>query len=103
MKRAYLVRSAGIQFTTGDQSTTGADNQPTAGPGHQVRACHQFALLKNAEFMKYMEDPLACVKLGYEMTPIDLSVLNRYGRSLWNRSYQTRDVQEKLVYLRKAA
>jgi tetratricopeptide (TPR) repeat protein len=103
MKRAYLVRAAGNQFTTGHhQSTTGADHQLTTGPSHQVTACHQFALLKNAEFMKYMEDPLACVKLGYKMAPNDISVLNRYGRSLWNRSYQTKDVEEKLVYLRKA-
>jgi hypothetical protein len=52
--------------------------------------------------MKYMEDPLACVKLGYKMAPNDISVLNRYGRSLWNRSYQTKDVEDKLVYLRQA-
>jgi hypothetical protein len=72
MKRAYLVRAAGNQFTTGHhQSTTGADLQLTTGPSHQVTSCHQFALLKNAEFMKYMEDPLACVKLGYKMAPND--------------------------------
>jgi hypothetical protein len=45
MKRAYLVRAEGNQFTTGHhQSTTGADHQLTTGPGHQVTACHQFAL-----------------------------------------------------------
>jgi hypothetical protein len=61
--------------TTGHhQSTTGADIQLTTGPSHQVTSCHQFAFLKNAEFMKYTQNFVIASSVTVLISPFMLSL-----------------------------
>jgi hypothetical protein len=50
-------------------------------------------------------NPLEASSKAYRLKPNDISVLNRYGRSLWNRSLAMKDwkdMDEKLEYLEHA-
>jgi hypothetical protein len=44
-----------------------------------------FELSKNPEFNLYLQNPLEALSKAYCLKPNDISVLNSYGRSLWNR------------------
>ena len=71
-----------------------------------VRSGEQtFKLSKNPEFKLYLYNPLAASSKAYRLKPNDISVLNRYGRSLWNRSLDMKDwkdMDQKLEYLEHA-
>jgi hypothetical protein len=50
-----------------------------------VRSGEQtFELSNNSEFKLYLRNPLEALSNAYRLKPNDISVLNRYGRSLWN-------------------
>ena len=62
-------------------------------------------LSKNQEFKLYLHNPLEALSKAYDLKPNDISVLTRYGRSLWNRSRAMtngNDGDQKLEYLEKA-
>jgi tetratricopeptide (TPR) repeat protein len=64
-----------------------------------------FELSKNPEFKLYLDNPLKALSKAYRLKPNDISVLNRYGRSLWNRSLAMKnwnDMDQKLEYLERA-
>jgi tetratricopeptide (TPR) repeat protein len=64
-----------------------------------------FELSKNPEFKLYLDNPLKALSKAYRLKPNDISVLNRYGRSLWNRSLAMKnwnDMDQKLEYLEHA-
>ena len=64
-----------------------------------------FELSKNQEFKLYLHNPLEALDKAYDLKPNDISVLTRYGRSLWVRSRAMtnwNDRVQKLVYLEKA-
>jgi tetratricopeptide (TPR) repeat protein len=64
-----------------------------------------FELSKNPEFKLYLDNPLKALSKAYRLKPNDISVLNRYGRSLWNRSLAMKnwnDMDQKLEYLEDA-
>jgi tetratricopeptide (TPR) repeat protein len=65
-----------------------------------------FELSKNPEFSLYLHNPQEALTKAYDLKPNDISVLNRYGRSLWNRSLAMKnwnDKDQKLEYLEKAS
>jgi hypothetical protein len=48
-----------------------------------VRSGEQtFELSKNPEFKLYLHNPLEALRKAYRLKPNDISVLNRYGRTL---------------------
>ena len=64
-----------------------------------------FELSENPEFKLYLHNPLEALSKAYYLKPNDISVLNRYGRSLWNRSLMMKDwkdMDQKLEYLEDA-
>ena len=71
-----------------------------------VRSGEQiFELSRNPEFKLYLHNPLEALSKAYDLKPNDISVLTRYGRSLWNRSRAMtpcKDRVQKLEYLEKA-
>lgn len=71
-----------------------------------VRSGEQiFELSKNPEFKRYLHNPLEALNKAYSLQPNDISVLNRFGRSLWNRSVAMKnwnDMNQKLKYLEDA-
>jgi tetratricopeptide (TPR) repeat protein len=71
-----------------------------------VRSGEQtFELSKNPEFKLYLHNPLEALRKAYRLKPNDISVLNRYGRTLWHRSLAMKNwnnVDQKLEYLEDA-
>jgi hypothetical protein len=64
-----------------------------------------FELSKNPEFKLYLQNPQEALSKAYRLKPNDISVLNRYGRSLWNRSLEMKncnDMDRQLKYLEDA-
>jgi hypothetical protein len=64
-----------------------------------------FELSKIPEFKLYLDNPLKALSKAYRLKSNDISVLNRYGRSLWNRSLAMKnwnDMDQKLEYLERA-
>jgi len=64
-----------------------------------------FELSRNPEFKRYLHNPLEALRKAYHLEPNDVSVLNRYGRSFWNRSFAMKnlnDMDQKLEYLEHA-
>jgi hypothetical protein len=64
-----------------------------------------FELSKNAEFKLYLQNPQEALSKAYRLKPNDISVLNRYGRSLWNRSVAMKncnDMDQQLEYMDEA-
>jgi tetratricopeptide (TPR) repeat protein len=64
-----------------------------------------FELSKNPEFKLYLQNPQEALSKAYHLKPNDISVLNRYGRSLWNRSLAMKkcnDMDQQLKYLEDA-
>ncbi|XP_063420036.1 uncharacterized protein LOC134705203 [Mytilus trossulus] len=59
-------------------------------------------LLKIPELQKILNDPLQASKKAYELKPDDVTVLNRYGRTLWNCVLQTDSMENKLLQLYKS-
>ncbi|CAG2253732.1 unnamed protein product [Mytilus edulis] len=56
-------------------------------------------LLEIPELKKLLNDPLKASKKAYELMPNDVSVLNRFGRALWNCVDQTLSTKTKLQQL----
>ncbi|XP_063423306.1 uncharacterized protein LOC134707475 [Mytilus trossulus] len=56
-------------------------------------------LLQIPELTKLLNDPLQASKKAYELMPGDVTVLNRYGRALWNCVVQTECPKTKLQQL----
>jgi tetratricopeptide (TPR) repeat protein len=64
-----------------------------------------FELSKNPEFKLYLQNPQETLSKAYRLKPDDISFLNRYGRSLWNRSVAMKkcnDMDQQLEYLEDA-
>jgi hypothetical protein len=64
-----------------------------------------FELSKNAEFKLYLQNPQEALSKAYRLKPNDISVLNRYCRSLWNRSVAMKnwnDMDQQLEYMEEA-
>jgi len=64
-----------------------------------------FQLSRNPEFKLYLDDPLEALRKANQLTPNDVPVLNRYGRSCWNRAVPLKnrnDMDQKLEYLEDA-
>ncbi|XP_052094185.1 uncharacterized protein LOC127730106 isoform X3 [Mytilus californianus] len=59
-------------------------------------------LLEIPELKKLLNDPLQASKKAYELMPDDVTVLNRYGRALWNCVLQTDSMEIKLQQLYKS-
>ncbi|XP_052094178.1 uncharacterized protein LOC127730105 isoform X1 [Mytilus californianus] len=63
---------------------------------------HSFSLNSNTIFKGFTDNPLKSAKIAYKLKPDDVTVLTRYGRTLWNKSVSITDNTEKLVLLQKA-
>jgi tetratricopeptide (TPR) repeat protein len=62
-----------------------------------------FELSNNPEFKLYLHNPLEALSKAYRLKPNDISVLTRYGRSLWNRSRAMKNWNDQqLEYLEQA-
>jgi hypothetical protein len=64
-----------------------------------------FELSKNAEFKLYLQNPQEALSKAYRLKLNDISVLNRYGRSLWNRSVAMKnwnDMDQQIEYMEEA-
>jgi hypothetical protein len=64
-----------------------------------------FELSNNPEFKLCLQNPQEALSKAYRLKPNDISVLNRLGRSLWNRSLAMKncnDMDRQLKYLENA-
>ena len=64
-----------------------------------------FELSSNPDFKLYLDDPLEALRKANQLTPNDVPVLNRYGRSCWIRAVRLKnriDMDQKLKYLEDA-
>ena len=58
-------------------------------------------IFSDSEIGDMLESPLAVLEKAYELAPDDTTVLNRYGRSLWNNS-ERMESNAKIQLLKKA-
>ena len=70
--------------------------------GDLVLAENLFSLNSNKDFKRFTDNPLKSVEKAYNIKPDDVTVLTRYGRTLWNKSVTEYDNQEKLRLLHTA-
>ena len=61
-----------------------------------------FNLNTNKNFSRYANNPVEAAEMAYRLKNNDMTVLKRYGRTLWNKSKSFDDKKEKLGLLHKA-
>ncbi|CAG2253733.1 CD282 [Mytilus edulis] len=63
---------------------------------------NSFNLNTNKSFKRYTNNPVEAAEMAYRLKKNDMTVLTRYGRTLWNKSKSFDDIKEKLVLLHMA-
>ncbi|XP_052094200.1 uncharacterized protein LOC127730112 isoform X1 [Mytilus californianus] len=68
--------------------------------GDMVRSSgNAFNLNTNKSFKRYTDNPVKAAEMAYRLKNNDVTVLTRYGRTLWNESMDIDDNREKLRLL----